>query len=239
VRTAAAQALADWLATDPTGQGTGDKSLIIGDLNSYDKEDPIQALEAAGYTDLILKYQGEYAYTYDFDGQLGYLDHALAGPGLVDEVAGASPWNINADEPSLLDYTMQFKQPAEDALWAPDPYRSSDHDPVLVGLNLKAPDTTAPVVTLTPSVDRIMPPDNKTRIITIDVVTQDESDVTVELVSAEASGSKKAAVTTVDDTTFRVVAANKAVYTFTYKATDAAGNTTTETATVVVGPPRD
>ena len=237
VRTAAAKAIVDWLASDPTGQGTGDKSLIIGDLNSYDKEDPIQAFEAAGYTDLLLKYQGEDAYTYDFDGQLGYLDHALAGPGLVAEVAGASPWNINADEPSLLDYTMQFKQPAEDALWAPDPYRSSDHDPVLVGLNLKAPDTTAPVVTLTPSVVRIMPPDNKERVITIDVAVQDESDVTVELVSAEASGSKKAAVTAVDDTTFRVVAANKAVYTFTYKVTDAAGNSTTQATRVVVGPP--
>ena len=236
VRTAAAQALAEWLATDPTHQGTADRSLIIGDLNSYDKEDPIQALKDAGYTDLIYKFQGEDAYSYVFDGQLGYLDHALASAGLVADITGASPWNINSDEPSIIDYDMTYKAPAQDALWAPDPYRSSDHDPVLVGIHM---DTTPPTLTLTPSVDRIMPPDNKTRIITIDVVTQDESDVTVELVSAEASGSKKAAVTTVDDTTFRVVAANKAVYTFTYKATDAAGNTTTETATVVVGPPRD
>ena len=46
------QALADWLATDPTGSGDADV-LIIGDLNSYAKEDPIVALQDAGYTDLV------------------------------------------------------------------------------------------------------------------------------------------------------------------------------------------
>ena len=70
--------------------GHGDRTLIIGDLNSYDKEDPIDVFTAAGYTDLLLAYQGEYAYSYVFDGQLGYLDHALAGPGLVADVTGAS-----------------------------------------------------------------------------------------------------------------------------------------------------
>ncbi|QIG39017.1 ExeM/NucH family extracellular endonuclease [Microbacterium sp. 4R-513] len=230
----AAKALVDWLASDPTGQGTGDRTLIIGDLNSYDKENSIDAIRAAGYTDLLFRFQGEYAYSYVFDGQLGYLDHALAGPGLVGDVTGASTWSINADEPQVLDYNTEFKPASQvTGLFAPDPYRSSDHDPVLVGIDV---DTTPPTLTVTPSVERIMPPDNKQREVTIQVAVEDESDVTVELVSAEASGSKKAAVTTLDDTTFRVVAANKAVYTFTYKATDAAGNTTTATATVVVGP---
>ncbi|MFH8252806.1 ExeM/NucH family extracellular endonuclease [Microbacterium sp. B2969] len=238
VRTQAAHAITDWLATDPTGQGTGDRSLIIGDLNSYDKEDPIQAFEAAGYTDLLLKYQGEDAYSYDFDGQLGYLDHALAGPGLVADVTGASPWNINADEPSLIDYDMSFKQPLEDALWAPDPYRSSDHDPVIVGIDLPEPDTTAPTLEVTPSVARIFPPNNAFSPVTIDVHATDDSGgpVTVELVEAKASGAKKAEIVTLSDTSFQVRAVNKAVYTFTYKATDAAGNTITATAEVVVGP---
>ena len=148
-------------------------------------------------------------------------------------MTGASPWNINADEPSILDYDMTFKGPAEDALFAPDPYRSSDHDPVIVGLNV---DTTPPTLTVTASPGRVFPPDGKERTVTIDVVTADDSggDVTVKLLSAEASGAKKAAVTTVDDTTFRVVAANKAVYTFTYEATDAAGNSMTATVEVRV-----
>jgi hypothetical protein len=31
---------------------------------------------------------------------------------------------------------MSFKLPAQDALYAPDAYRSSDHDPVIIGLDL-------------------------------------------------------------------------------------------------------
>ena len=42
-RTVPPQALVDWLATDPTGSGDAD-FLIIGDLNAYDKEDPIDAI---------------------------------------------------------------------------------------------------------------------------------------------------------------------------------------------------
>jgi predicted extracellular nuclease len=143
-REAAAQALVDWLATDPTGSGDRDY-LILGDLNSYAKEDPIDAIlagpdDTAGtaddYTNLISAYQGTYAYSYVFDGQSGYLDHALASPTLVSQVTGATDWHINADEPDLLDYDTSFKPPAQDAIYEPNAYRSSDHDPVVVGLNL-------------------------------------------------------------------------------------------------------
>ncbi|MEU1973144.1 ExeM/NucH family extracellular endonuclease [Microbacterium sp. NPDC019599] len=234
-RTNAALALVDWLASDPTEQGTGDRTLIIGDLNSYDKEDPIDVFIDAGYTDLLLAHQGEDAYSYVFDGQLGYLDHALAGPGLVDDVTGASTWSINADEAQVLDYNTEFKPASQvTGLFAPDPYRSSDHDPVLVGIDL---DTTPPTLAVTVSPSVIFPPANALRTVTVDVDAEDDSgEVTVELVSATASGSSKAAITTVDDTTFRVRAANKAVYDITYKATDAAGNSTTTSVRVTVGP---
>ncbi len=133
VRTAAAAALADWLAMDPTGVDD-DGSLIIGDLNSYDHEDPITTLEEAGYTDLLETFQGEEAYTYVFDGMLGYLDYGMADAALLPSVVGAEAWHANSDEPSIYDYTMAFKQPAQDALFAPDPYRASDHDAVVVGI---------------------------------------------------------------------------------------------------------
>ena len=136
-RTMAAAALGDWLATDPTGSGDLD-ALVIGDLNAYDKEDPIDALRTAGYAELIHQFQGEYAYSYLFDGQLGYLDTALASPTLASQVSGATIWHINADEPDLLDYDTSFKSDAQDLLYAPDAYRSSDHDPVIVGLDLAA-----------------------------------------------------------------------------------------------------
>ncbi|WP_159603289.1 ExeM/NucH family extracellular endonuclease [Agromyces humi] len=235
-RTAAAEALADWLAGDPTGQGAGNE-LIIGDLNSYDKEDPIVALRDAGYTDLELALQGEYAYSYVFDGQLGYLDYALAGTELLDNVTGVGAWHINSDEPSLIDYDMTFKKPAQDALFAPDEWRSSDHDPVVIGLDLTPPDTTAPELTLTASPERVSPPNSKWRTVTVDVEATDDraGDVTVELVDTQAVGHK-ADLRVVSDTEFQVLARNGAVYTFTYEATDASGNTTTESVTVRVSP---
>jgi predicted extracellular nuclease len=143
-RTLAAQALVDWLATDPTGSGDPDV-LILGDLNSYAMEDPIDAVKAGAddvlgtgddYTDLIPEFQGAYAYSYTFDGQAGYLDHAMASASLVGQATGTTVWHINSDEPDVLDYDTSFKPPAQDALYEPNAYRSSDHDPVLVGLNL-------------------------------------------------------------------------------------------------------
>ncbi|MCP4427888.1 MAG: ExeM/NucH family extracellular endonuclease [Chloroflexi bacterium] len=134
-RAAAAQALVDWLTTDPTDSGDAD-ILIIGDLNAYDKEDPISAIETAGYTDLVRQFQGEYAYSYVFSGQFGYLDHALANPEMLAQITGTTVWHINSDEPDILDYDTTYKQDAQDDLYEPNAYRSSDHDPVIIGLNL-------------------------------------------------------------------------------------------------------
>jgi hypothetical protein len=166
-RTDAAKALVDWLATDPTGSGDPD-FLILGDLNSYAQEDPIDAAKAgpddtAGtaddYTNLIAKYQGPFAYSYLFDGQVGYLDHALSSPGLTARVTGAAQWHINADEPDVFDYDTSFKPPAQDLLYEANAYRSSDHDPVLVGLDtsvapppVEPPPVEPPPVTPPPSV---------------------------------------------------------------------------------------
>jgi predicted extracellular nuclease len=235
VRTQAAAALADWLAGDPTGQGAG-RELILGDLNSYDYEDPIQVLTGAGLTDLVKQFQGEHAYSYVFDGMLGYLDYALAGPALAEDVTGAAVWHINADEPSLIDYDMSFKQPAQDALFAPDAFRSSDHDPVIVGIALTPPDTTAPTLRLDADPNRILLPTGGWRTVTIDVDASDDSgEVDVELVAAEAHGSKKADIQQLSETKFKVRAVARGYYTFEYRATDAAGNTTTKTETVNVG----
>ena len=157
VRLAAAQALVDWLATDPTGSGDPD-FLIMGDLNSYAMEDPIDAIKLGSddtantsddYVNLIAQYEGLYAYSYTFDGQAGYLDHALAINSLASQVTGATEWHINSDEPDAVDYDTTFKPPTQEALYEDNPYRSSDHDAALIGLNLTPPpDTTAPTVTI-------------------------------------------------------------------------------------------
>lgn len=143
-RTAAAQAIADHLASDPTGSGDPDH-LLIGDMNSYDHEDPIRAFEAAGYQDQVKRFGGEKAYGYVFDAMVGYLDHGLASASLAGQVTGASEWHINADEPDVLDYETTFKPDAVDAIYAPDQYRSSDHDPVLIGLQLASTDLSASI----------------------------------------------------------------------------------------------
>ena len=117
----------------------------MGDLNSYAMEDPISAIKAGAddtpgtgddWTNLIALEQGTYAYSYVFDGQNGYLDHALANASIAGQVAGAADWHINADEPYVLDYDVSFKPEAQDRLYEADQYRTSDHDPVVVGLDL-------------------------------------------------------------------------------------------------------
>lgn len=132
-RTAGAAYLVDdWLPTDPTGSGDPDV-LILGDLNAYAQEDPVMALTSARYTNLIEAAYGDTAYGYIFDGLSGYLDYALANAALATQVTGVTDWHINTDEPPVLNYDQDYNP---DDYYAADAYRASDHDPVVVGLNL-------------------------------------------------------------------------------------------------------
>lgn len=133
-RTRQAQELLTFIATQKAATGEADV-LVIGDLNAYGMEDPIQALTAGGLTNEISKWIGNTAYSYVFDGQAGYLDHALASASLDAQVSGVTEWHINADEPSVIDYNTEFK-PQD--LYTPTPFRAADHDPVIVGLRLGA-----------------------------------------------------------------------------------------------------
>ena len=132
-RTQAARTLTHWLASDPSGSGDPDV-LIIGDLNAYAMEDPIRAIREAGYIDPIERFGDAEAYSYIFDGQAGCLGYALASQTLMPQVSGATVWHINADEPSVIDYNTEYK--SQD-LYRPAPYRASDHDPLIVGLQLR------------------------------------------------------------------------------------------------------
>ncbi len=136
-RTNAATALVEWLEQDPTDSDDTDV-LIIGDLNAYAKEDPITAILKAGYRDLIDQFVGaDKAYTFNFRGQSGYLDHALASSSLQSQVVSTSIWHINADEPKALDYNVEYKSKRQvQSLYSADAFRSSDHDPVIVDLHL-------------------------------------------------------------------------------------------------------
>ncbi len=140
-RTAAAAALVDWLATDPTGSGDPD-FLLIGDMNSYTFEDPITTFTSGGFTNLVRTFGGLGAYSYVFSGESGYLDHGLATASLAAQVTSATDWHINPDEPVVLDYNTEFKTTNQiTTFYDPGPYRSSDHDPVVIGVHFNTAPT--------------------------------------------------------------------------------------------------
>ncbi|EGM76255.1 Putative extracellular nuclease [Rheinheimera sp. A13L] len=130
-RVEAAKTLSAWLQTQPTGVNTPHQ-LVIGDLNAYRQEDPIYALEQVGWVHLAPKDESRH-YSYVFRGRTGSLDHALASKTMATQLTLFQHWAINADEPAILDYNTEFKSEAQQkTLYAPDPFRSSDHDPVLI-----------------------------------------------------------------------------------------------------------
>lgn len=117
-------------------------ALLIGDFNAYAQEDPIHLLAGGGFSDQLQRFNA-FGYSYVFNGAAGRLDHALANASLAAKVHRALHWHINADEPAVLDYNTEFKAPAGGCglgACPPDPtvldaYRSSDHDPVVIGLD--------------------------------------------------------------------------------------------------------
>ncbi|TDO99447.1 ExeM/NucH family extracellular endonuclease [Marinomonas balearica] len=161
-RVSAAVALGDYLERNVRG-----KVMILGDLNSYGKEDPIRVLtnynafspefpiytaEQAtlngaqinngdsvevtrnyGFTNLVPHFQGDKAFSYTYNGELGGLDHALANWQLMKHVVDADDWHINSAESNLLEYSSEF---TGDLAKSNNAYSSSDHDPVVVELRM-------------------------------------------------------------------------------------------------------
>lgn len=137
-RVAQAERTAAWVNGLVTGAGT-DRALLLGDMNAYAQEDPVVSYASAGYADQIARFNG-FGYSYVFDGAAGRLDHALATASLAPRVTDATEWHINADEPVVIDYNTEFKQPlcgtCGPDYYTATAYRSSDHDPVVLGLYL-------------------------------------------------------------------------------------------------------
>jgi len=229
VRVRSAHLLADWLAGDPTGTGDPDV-LILGDMNSYAKEDPITTLEQAGYANLIEQRNGREAYSYAFDGQWGYLDHALGSASIERQVTGVGDWHVNADEPAILDYNTEFKTPSQvTSLYAPDQFRISDHDPVVVGLDL----TNA-----APEIDTVTGPSSAVSVgdpVAVDATFTDADTLDAHTASVQwGDGSTSVATVSGGAVSGRHVYSAAGVYTVTVTVTDQWGHTGTGTTTVVV-----
>ena len=146
-RTTQAKALKDWVGTLTSASGEADV-LMMGDFNAYLDEDPLKALEGAGYEALLRRLPADQRYSYQFDGETGALDHAFASSTMQGQVSGITVWHINSEEPEILDYTTTSKT---DDRYEASPYRGSDHDPVVVGLTLAA-DSSVAATTLSASV---------------------------------------------------------------------------------------
>ncbi len=140
LRVAQANRLKSFVGNVKSTAGT-DNVVLLGDFNSYAKEDPILALTGDGSIIDAVGTFDPHDYSYVFDGGAGRLDHGLVSAGLLSKVVYATSWHINADEPSFIDYNTEFKVYGSSTTGSPDlytdkPYRSSDHDPMVMGLNL-------------------------------------------------------------------------------------------------------
>ncbi|MCZ2839987.1 ExeM/NucH family extracellular endonuclease [Modestobacter sp. VKM Ac-2985] len=110
---------------------TGDPDVVLmGDFNAYTQEDPIEALRDEGFVNLGEEFDpGRYSYV--FNALSGSLDHALATAELAAKVTDVVHWNINSVE------SFAYQYAGDPELYAADPYRSSDHDPLLLGIDLQ------------------------------------------------------------------------------------------------------
>ena len=136
-----AAALRDWVAGLRTE--TGVKSVVLGgDFNSYAMEDPLRILYDAGFTNVEQKF-GNGEYSYSFSGLSGSLDHILVNDSALKRSTGTDIWNINGGESLALEYS-RYNYHGTD-FHAAGPFRSSDHDPVILGLLNTAPATPATV----------------------------------------------------------------------------------------------
>ncbi|MFY1634778.1 ExeM/NucH family extracellular endonuclease [Solwaraspora sp. WMMB335] len=126
-RTRQAAALIDFVDQLVDDSGSDDV-LLLGDFNSYSQEDPMRILYDADYADL----NDTGRTTYVFAGESGSLDHALASPSLATRVTGADVWQINAVE------SYAFQYDGFPTFFDPGPYRASDHNPMVIGLDTGA-----------------------------------------------------------------------------------------------------
>lgn len=120
-RVASARKMSAWVKSLAKTTQTAN-SLILGDMNAYRQEDPINTIRKAGFIELLDDSESR-PYSFVFFGQAGTLDYAFASEELLQHVQRAFIWNINAALPAHMDM--------------PEPWlRFSDHDPVVIDLRM-------------------------------------------------------------------------------------------------------
>jgi len=133
-RVAQADALVEFVDGISTETGI-DSVFLAGDFNAYTAEDPIVVLTDAGYIDLNTELNDSEP-TYNYDGLDGSLDHVLANEAALELVSGVDVWQINGQEQVGFEYS-RYNYNAT-ILYDESVYRASDHNPIIVGLDLAA-----------------------------------------------------------------------------------------------------
>lgn len=127
MRTQSAIKMTEWTVrlADTT---KSDNILILGDMNAYRDEDPIEAIRDDGFTELM-DGKGGAVYSYIYRGRRGTLDYAFSSGALLNKIDNAFIWHVNTDLPETTDpEIIDMTQP-----WL----GFSDHDPVVVDIRLR------------------------------------------------------------------------------------------------------
>ncbi|MDW3137498.1 ExeM/NucH family extracellular endonuclease [Vibrio sp. 1288] len=162
--------------------------LLMGDLNAYGMEDPLLTLTdyskekygrdiyTAAYTtigdgelqvektkiekgyglhNLNTLLHGTDTFSYTYSGELGNLDHALASSSLAQKVVAIEDWHINSLESNLFEYSSKY---TGDMPKYKDAFSASDHDPVIIAIDLPDDDIDLPKAGDNLAVDVRLPP---------------------------------------------------------------------------------
>lgn len=221
---------------------------VGGDLNVYPRpddpftpgdprypSDQLSALYAQGLTnlfDIIVTQVPTAAYGYNFQGQTQTLDQLFVTASLLEDLTQARVAHINSDWPADYD--------------GDGPRGTSDHDPQVARF---CRDVTPPMITAWATPNELWPPNHQYEPVTVSASVTDDADpnVTLSLLSVTSNepddglgdGDTPNDIVVVDSVNFQLRAERSGngegrVYTVTYQATDACGNTATASVTVTV-----
>ena len=118
----------------------GTPTLLVGDFNAYTMEDPLKVLTDAGWT----HESGHGDSSYVYGGRSGSMDHVFANSAAHPLITEVKSWAVNAQESIAFEYS-RANYNAYLAFEADNPYRASDHNPEIIGLNLITPIAQPPV----------------------------------------------------------------------------------------------
>ena len=118
----------------------GIPTLLVGDFNAYTKEDPLKVLTDAGWA----HESGHGDSSYVYGGRSGSMDHVFANSAAHPLITEVKSWAVNAQESIAFEYS-RTNYNAYLAFEADNPYRASDHNPEIIGLNLITPIAQPPV----------------------------------------------------------------------------------------------